>query len=1045
MLDGGKMAKMKDPIPSNEGESIVWTQFKNNLPKNYIVYNSRSIDSLEFDFCVVAENFGLFIIEVKGWSPNFILNVLNSTQIVLKTYEKPVGSPIKQARNYGFKLGQIISDQKNFHPLVMGMVCYPNISKSDYYTKRLDVISSESETIFSEELKDPDLLIDKLMKRYNVNIKTKHDPLDQKKISAIRTFFEPNYDPKDDLDVLNPGYSRLRILTGKQNQSFAKDIVDEYFSGIKEIIFLNDQQLFDQITSELQTRFLIRNLEPDRNEIKIAKDAEYEITEHKIFTIFNFEMFLVDNITDYCESDLLIEEGRVLDKEDEILKSLGTATAFNYQQFKVEHAEVDKNIMVSAGAGTGKTYSMVSRIAYLCNMAVNPVNDIVNDIVMLTFTNDAADNMKIRIKRMFMNYYLLTTNQKYLRYIEDMNQFQVSTIHKFAVTLLRRFCMNLGLGDEFDITSESYERKRIYRKNLNQYIIERRETDRYFANQINIPIYELEDILISFADSLFNKSIDIKQLSEEMMGESIYEMPYFNDLILDVVIPSEKEYSDFIMGLNTVDLRQYMIQLNELVMSKQFSKGVFSYKYVFVDEFQDTDDVQIDTICGLQSVFDDDCRLFVVGDIKQSIYRFRGATLSAFSRVIRKSKGDWAKYSLIINYRTDSRLLEEFDQRFEKMGNAGLLPYSDEGSKLISRLVKEENEEDLIKKIETHYKDTESFFCDLFTEVNNQIKRIGAIAENKDLSANERTVALLVRYNWQVNDLVTMARNYGISIEIAEGGDLYRLPPTIDLYKLILALTHSVDPLYLSNLINSNYVSVKADFQVLHGLSKEEKVTFLTQLLDEYFTLRIGKTWRKLVTDFQTRPVLVVLRDIYEKSQPWRMFSNERDSDHYRMNYECLIEEITQRYRREFLTLNMIEKFLQINITTFQESESRKIPDENSNGIIIKCLTVHKSKGLEYGTVILPYTFDDISKNDSKGVYANVIDDKLVYSLSLDGRTVSHSDYYDKEDEIREMKKEESRILYVALTRAIRNCVWIKNLDSSANLCWAELLEVNES
>ena len=70
------------------------------------------------------------------------------------------------------------------------------------------------------------------------------------------------------------------------------------------------------------------------------------------------------------------------------------------------------NLLVMAGAGTGKTFSMVSRIAYLCNRTTDAVVDIVSDIAMITFTKDAAENMNSRVKKMFMNYFVLTSNEK---------------------------------------------------------------------------------------------------------------------------------------------------------------------------------------------------------------------------------------------------------------------------------------------------------------------------------------------------------------------------------------------------------------------------------------------------------------------------------------------------------------------------------------------------------------------------------------------------------------------------------------------------------
>lgn len=160
----------------------------------------------------------------------------------------------------------------------------------------------------------------------------------------------------------------------------------------------------------------------------------------------------------YVDADTLIEEGVVSDENQNVLENLANVTAFNFQQYKIEHAASDKNILVTAGAGTGKTYSMVSRVAYLCNRTADAVVDISGEIVMITFTNDAADNMKSRLKRMFTNYFILTSNEKYMHLIEDMNQIQISTIHKFAISLLQKDCLRMGLGYDSQITSETYNR-----------------------------------------------------------------------------------------------------------------------------------------------------------------------------------------------------------------------------------------------------------------------------------------------------------------------------------------------------------------------------------------------------------------------------------------------------------------------------------------------------------------------------------------------------------------------------------------------------------
>ncbi len=410
---------------------------------------------------------------------------------------------------------------------------------------------------------------------------------------------------------------------------------------------------------------------------------------------------------------------------------------------------------------------------------------------MITFTKDAADNMKIRLKKMFMNYFILTSNEKYMHLIEDMSQIQVSTIHKFAISLLHKDCMRLGLGYDSQITSETYNRQQLYHQYLNEYLLEKDDETPDFVRQLPMPIYELEELLLSFGRKLYDRSIDIKELDISDFGNPPASMPYFNELIERVIMRAEKQYALQLKENNLIGLKECMIQIHNLVDSGKLMRQGNKFKYVFVDEFQDTDDVQIETITGLQKLFGSGCRLFVVGDLKQSIYRFRGATLSAFDNVTGTDGiGEWKNYTLNRNYRTDSRLLDRFHVVFSEMGANQILPYEESRDRLKSRERKELEEEELLCKIDVHGRDKESVYDNLFDEVRTQIEKIKHIGESYIISPEEKKIAILVRYNWQISSILKEAEKAGVTIKVTEGGDLYRLPSTMDLYKLVMALTH---------------------------------------------------------------------------------------------------------------------------------------------------------------------------------------------------------------------------------------------------------------
>lgn len=1038
------MAKLIDKEPPYSGEIKVWNAFGNNLPQNWAVYNTRSVNGREYDFCVMAPEIGLFIVEVKGWTPSSVVTVVDQNTIILEGRENPEDSPRGQARGYRFDLLKKIQKELGMNPLVMSLVCYPFITEEQYLEKGMNVISESSETLFEGDLSSSSQLYQKFMDRYNVDKGAKHDELTIKRFALIRHHFEPNYNLKSDDEILNPGYSRLRILTNELDSAQVEEIVSEYFTGIKEIVFVCSIQSMEKLVGALKEKFTNRNIYPSKGNLLIGKADISTETDGRHYGIFNFEIEVISDIKSFTIDDLLVEEGKCDQNTKEILKGISDISDFNYQQYEIEHAPCDKNILVAAGAGTGKTFSMVSRIAFLCNKTADSVVDIVGDIAMITFTNDAADNMKVRLKKMFMNYFVLTSNEKYMHLIEDMSQIQISTIHKFAISLLQRDCMRMGLGYDSQISSETYNRKELYHHYLNEFLSAKSEEKPDFARQLSMPTYRLEGLLIEVCDKLYDRSIDIKKLSSKSFGDPTSILPYFNELVDEVIIKAEKDYANSLKASNLIGLRECMIQINDLVRSKKLMKQGREFKYVFVDEFQDTDDMQIETITGLQHIFGKQCNLFIVGDLKQSIYRFRGASLSAFDKAVDvDGKETWAFYSLNRNYRTDKRLLDKFNYVFTQMGLQNLLPYEETKDRLASQINKEYPGEELVRRIDTNFKDKELFYQDFFEEVNYQLSKLNDLNNRENLSREEKTIAILVRYNWQIRDIVKEAEKKGISVKVTEGGDLYRLPSTRDLFKLVMAITHPRNNLYLTNLIMSNYVSLPIKMIGIAGKNGSEKRNELIRLLDEYFMLYMGKSWTQLITDFETRPVLVVIRDIYEAVKPWTHFKEKDDQIAYRQNYECLIEKITGKYVRGYLTMNKFLEFLKINVTTYQEEASRSTAN-TAEDVQVICTTIHKSKGLEYGTVMVPFTNEDISNINVGGLNVNYADGKVSYGLAIKNVGTEHNSDFDEDMEIKEKLQEESRILYVAMTRAIRNFIWLKDLDSDTENCWSNYMEVAE-
>ena len=180
------MAMMIDKKPEYKGEGKVWESLSDNLPGEAIVYNSREVNGREFDFCILMKNVGMIIIEVKGWLADSIFDVAGVDEIIIQGYDKPEKSPKKQARAYRFGLLNLISDKYSVSPLIFDLVCYPFISKKEYYDKRLDIVSEEALTLFKEDLSDPIRLGDKLLNAYNQCKSIPHAEMDDDLMKTAR-------------------------------------------------------------------------------------------------------------------------------------------------------------------------------------------------------------------------------------------------------------------------------------------------------------------------------------------------------------------------------------------------------------------------------------------------------------------------------------------------------------------------------------------------------------------------------------------------------------------------------------------------------------------------------------------------------------------------------------------------------------------------------------------------------------------------------------------------------------------------------------------
>ena len=280
----------------------------------------------------------------------------------------------------------------------------------------------------------------------------------------------------------------------------------------------------------------------------------------------------------------------------------------NMQQEAVYHTEGP--LLILAGAGSGKTRVLTHRIAYLiAEKGVNPWN-----ILTITFTNKAAQEMRERVDKIVGM---------------DGGSVWVSTFHSTCVRILRRHADRIGYDNNFTIY-DTDDQKTLMKDVCRRLNV---DTKKYKERSLLAQISHAKDELITPDEMLLNAA----DFNEKKVAEIYRE--YQNSLRRNNAL----DFDDLIV--KTVELFQHCDQVLEQYQER--------FRYIMVDEYQDTNTVQFKFVSLLASRYGNLC---VVGDDDQSIYKFRGANIGnilGFERVFPDAK----VIRLEQNYRSTQNIL----------------------------------------------------------------------------------------------------------------------------------------------------------------------------------------------------------------------------------------------------------------------------------------------------------------------------------------------------------------------------------------------------
>lgn len=646
-------------------------------------------------------------------------------------------------------------------------------------------------------------------------------------------------------------------------------------------------------------------------------------------------------------------------------------------------------LLIVAGAGTGKTTVVTRRIAHLVEQGLAQADE----VLALTFTEKAAGEMQERLDL------LLPLGHRDL---------WVSTFHSFCQRILELHGLDIGLPGEAKLVTETQAWVLIH-DNLDRFTLDYYRplgNPQKFVSALIKHFSKCKDELISPEDYLRHAetlALDLddaegargKRRKKKTGGaeapdpaEAARVAEVANAFFTYRKLLLERGSMDF------ADLINYTLELftkRPAILRRYQEK----FKYLMVDEFQDTNYAQYQLVKLLAGGHQN---LVVVGDDDQSIYKFRGASVSN----ILKFKEDYPKFAQVTltdNYRSGSRILD-LAYRFIQANNPDRLEVKLGISK---RLVSHRPEPGTVEVIEGK---------DLADELSRVAQKVAELKKQTGASWND--FAVLVRSNSAVDQLLPVLQSHGIPHTFLSNTGLYAKPIVADLTAYLSALDNLHDSFALYRaLAFSGSGLTPTELSTLLELSGRRTLSLYEALLSAQGSAELAPETRAKVERFLSgfhrqaqdaqgkaaNEVFVAaaeavgLKDRLE-AETLENAENRELVEQFYKKIEAFVAEHQDKSLHHFLHVLALER------EAGDEGEIKF--DPNLGPESLKVLTVHAAKGLEFEFVFL----------------TNLVDQKFPTRARTDPIEIPRALVKDILPEGNFHLQEERRLFYVALTRA---------------------------
>ena len=611
------------------------------------------------------------------------------------------------------------------------------------------------------------------------------------------------------------------------------------------------------------------------------------------------------------------------------------------QKEAVEHFKGP--LLILAGAGSGKTRVLTHRIAYLIDhYDVNPYH-----ILALTFTNKAAGEMRERVDQI-VGF--------------GAENIWVSTFHSTCVRILRRYIEVLGYKRSFTIY-DADDQRALMREIIKYLDLDpKKYKERAFLNVIS-------------------------NAKDELIGPEDYAARAQGDGMREIYARAYQEYEKRLHDANALDFDDLICKTIQMF---QENKDILSYyrnrfRYILVDEYQDTNTAQFKLISLLASTPSDDGgvdhNLCVVGDDDQSIYKFRGANIMNILN-FEQEYPDTRVIRLEENYRSTQNILDAANAVIHnntKRKEKALWTRKDKGDSIY------------YSQFENEYEEAESVSSAIAHAVSN------GKADYKDF-------AILYRTNAQSRVFEEKLINYNIPYRIVGAVNFYQRKEIKDILAYLRTIENGMDDISAKRIINVpkrgiglTTIDRVSNYAIIHGTS------FYSALQDYEYIENIGRSAAKLgsfvglIESFRTNledpdySIEQLIRDVVEQSGYEAMLA-EDDSEESQARLENIEELINKAasyeedHEEEGATLGgfLEEVALVADIDNVDDSTD-----------IVLLMTLHSAKGLEFPYVYL------VGMED--GIFPGAM-----------------AVYGEDPDQAAEEMEEERRLCYVGITRAMK-------------------------